>query len=87
MLDLTIKTDTHIPANIPDITIYDRKNRYATFIDISIPNDVKVINKTAKKIVKYSDLELEVQKYWDLLKVKTVPIIIGVLGYVCTCQK
>ena len=87
MWDLTIQTDAHIPANRPDITIHDRKNKYATFIDISIPNDVNVIKKTAEKLVKYRDLEIEVQKCWGLRKVKTVPIIIGALGSVCTGQK
>ena len=72
---------------MPDITIHDRKNKYATFIDISIPNDVNVIKKTAEKLVKYRDLEIEVQKCWGLRKVKTVPIIIGALGSVCTGQK
>ena len=37
----------------------------------------------AEKITKYRDLEIEIQKGWNLKKIKTIPIVIGALGTVC----
>ena len=82
MWDFTLITDKRIPANRPDITIHDRKNRTALLIDVSVPVDNNIIKKTAEKHVKYRDLEIELQKCWGLLKIKTVPIVIGALGSV-----
>ena len=38
--------------------------------------------KEAEKIVKYRDLEKEIQKCWNLKHVRTIPIVIGALGTV-----
>ena len=82
MWDFTLITDKRIPANRPDITIHDRKNRTAILIDVSVPVENNIVKKTAEKHVKYRDLEIELQKCWGLLKIKTVPIVIGALGSV-----
>ena len=37
--------------------------------------------KTAEKLSKYKDLEIEIEKTWGI-KTTTVPVIIGVLGLV-----
>ena len=84
MWDFTLITDKKIPANRPDITIHDRKNRKATLIDVSVPIDNNIVRKTAEKHVKYRDLEIEIQKCWGLKEIKTVPIVIGALGSVLT---
>ena len=42
------------------------------------------MEKTAEKLTKYKDLEIELQKCWDLKKTLTVPVIIGALGTVST---
>lgn len=44
---------------------------------------MNVINKQAEKITKYRDLEIEIQKYWNLKKVQTMPVVIGALGAIC----
>jgi len=82
MWDKAIRTDKQVYCNRPDITIHDRKNRECIFIDMSVPVCYNVIDKEAEKITKYRDLEIEVQKCWNLKTVKTVPIIIGALGSV-----
>ena len=38
--------------------------------------------KRSLKITKYRDLEIEIQKCWNLKKVRTIPIVIGALGSV-----
>ena len=84
MWDFTLITDKKIPANRPDITIHDRKNRKATLIDVSVPIDNNFVRKTAEKYVKYRDLEIEIKKCWGLKEITTVPIVIGALGSVLT---
>merc|ERR1712045_552932 len=65
-------------------TIHDRKNRKAILIDFSVPYDMNIVKKTAEKITKYRDLEIEIKKCWKLNNVITVPIIVGALGTVST---
>ena len=84
MWDKEILTDKKVQANRPDITIHDRKKQSAILIDVSVPNDKNIIAKTAEKLMKYRDLEIEIKKCWKLKKVKTIPIIIGALGSVST---
>ena len=83
MWDTPIQTDKKVKSNRPDITIHDTKKKSCIFIDVAIPICTNVTKKEAEKIVKYRDLEIEVQKCWDLKEVQTVPIIIGALGTVC----
>ena len=82
--DLPMITDTHTPANRPDIVIHDRKQKTAFLIDVSVPIDINVVKKTAEKHSKYRDLEIELQKCWGLKRIETIPIIIGALESVLT---
>jgi hypothetical protein len=83
MWDVPIITDKKVNCNRPDITIHDTINRTCKFIDVSVPVCRNVVRKEAEKIVKYRDLEIEVQKCWNLTNVRTIPIVIGALGTVC----
>ena len=82
--DKTILTDKKVNYNRPDITIHDTKNKECIFIDVSVPVCNNIVQKEAEKITKYRDLEIEVQKCWNLRKVRTIPIVIGALGSVTT---
>ena len=48
-------------------------------IDVAIPGDRNVIKKEAKKILKYKDLTIEIQRMWNV-KTRVIPVIIGVTG-------
>ena len=52
-------------------------------VDVAIPVCQNVVSKEAEKITKYRDLEVEIQKCWNLKKIRTIPIVIGALGSVC----
>ena len=84
MWDMAIITDKRVGHNRPDLVIHDTKKRNCLFIDVSIPNCYNVVSKEAEKITKYRDLEVEVQKCWNLKNVRTIPVVIGALGSVCT---
>ena len=48
-------------------------------IDVAISGDRNVIKKEAKKILKYKDLTIEIQRMWNV-KTKVIPEIIGATG-------
>jgi hypothetical protein len=48
-------------------------------IDVAIPGDRNVIQKDAKKILKYKDLTIEIQRMWNV-KTRVITVIIGTAG-------
>ena len=80
--DFAIRTDKVIKEHRPDIVILNKEKREAMLVDVAIPGDARVVNKELEKKVKYRDLSIEVQRLWELKKVKVVPIVIGALGAV-----
>jgi len=74
-----IQTDRTIPNNKPDTIIRDNENRTRMLIDVAISGDRNVIEKEAKKILKYKDLTTEIQRMWNI-KTKVMPVIIGATG-------
>ena len=49
--------------------------------DISIPSDRNIALKEIDKGSKYKDLELEIQRMWQM-KTEVIPVVVGVLGTV-----
>jgi hypothetical protein len=45
-------------------------------IDVAISRDRHVIKKEAKKILKYKELTIEIQRVWNI-KTRVIPVIIG----------
>jgi len=45
-------------------------------IDVAISGDRNLIKKEAKKILKYKDLTIEIQRVWKV-KTRVIPVIIG----------
>ena len=84
MWDYPLITEKKVGANRPDITIHDREAKSVIFVDFSVPYDMNIMEKTAEKLTKYRDLEIEIKKCWKLINIKTVPIVIGALGTVST---
>jgi hypothetical protein len=48
-------------------------------IDVAISGDRNVIKKEAKKILKYKDLTIEIQRMWKV-KTRVTPVLIGATG-------
>ena len=51
-------------------------------IDVAIPVCTNIVRKEAENLTKYRELEIELQKCWNLTEIKTVPVVYGTLGTV-----
>ena len=84
--DFTIQTDRHLSHNHPDILCVDFIKSHCFLIDVAIPGDSRLSNKVTKKLERYSNLKLEIQKMWSV-RVSVVLVVIGSLGSIPTCLK
>ena len=57
----------------------DNEKRTCLLIDMPIPNEKNTSLKTVEKLSKNKDLEIEIEKTWEL-KTTTVPVVSGALG-------
>ena len=79
MWDMPVNTDRTITANRPDIIIKDAVNSTYKLIDMSIPPERNMALKEIEKKSKYKDLELEIQRMWQM-KTEVIPVVVGALG-------
>ena len=77
--DTPIHTDKTIAANRPDIVLKNKENKTCLVIDITIPLNTNTSVKPTEKLIKYKDLEIEVERMWGL-KTTTVLVVMGALG-------
>jgi len=61
------------------IVIRDNEKGTCMLIDVEISGDRNVIKLEAKKILKYKDLTIEIQRMWNV-KTKVIPVITGATG-------
>ena len=59
---LPIHTDRTIATNRPNIVLKNKKDKTCLRIDIAIPLDTNTSVKTTEKLIKYKDLEIEVER-------------------------
>jgi hypothetical protein len=76
-----MQTDRTIPSNKPDIIIRDNEKGTCMLIDIAILADRNVIKKEAGMMLKYKDLNIEIQRMWNV-KARVILVIIGATGTV-----
>ena len=50
-------------------------------IDVAVPSDYNIRDKSTEKLSKYVDLQIECQRMWDK-RVEVIPVIIGATGIV-----
>ena len=77
--DRPVETTKVLEHNRPDVVVVDRKNKFWTLIDFSVPNDKNVLIKGEEKTKTYEDLAKEIRRIHKV-KTKIVPIIVGALG-------
>ena len=64
----------------PDIVVWDRKERSAIIIDVSVPNDFGINRAEREKVTKYQDLKNALRESWDLKEIDVIPVIVGATG-------
>jgi len=74
-----VQTHRTIHNNKPDIIIRNNEKGTCMLIDVAVSGDRNVIQKEAKKILKYKDLTVEIQRIWNV-KTKMITVIIGATG-------
>ena len=79
MWDMPVNTDRTITANRPDIIVKDSVNSTCKLIDMTVPSDRNIALKEIEKKSKYKDLEVEIQRIWQM-KTIVLPVVIGALG-------
>ena len=65
--DKVIPTGRFIENNAvkPDIVVWDRLNRSALIIDVSVPNDFGINRAEREKVTKYQDLKNALREEWE----------------------
>ena len=66
----------------PDLTIWNRKEKTAQLIEVSVPNDFGINQAERVKKTKYLDLMDDLKRSWKLNKIEVTPIIVGATGIV-----
>jgi hypothetical protein len=61
-----VQTDRTVPNYKPDIIISDNEKGTCVLIDVAISGDRNMIEKDVKKILKYKDLTIEIQRMWNV---------------------
>ena len=79
--DYDVRTGHVIQARKPDLILVQKETNKVTLIDVAIPWDSRVEEKSREKIEKYQDLKIEVRRLWQA-EVEVVPIVFGALGVI-----
>ena len=80
--DRTIYTDHTRLHNRPDITVLDKKQQKAIFIDVAIPATRNINRTHVEKCSRYVELAVETKRNWNLTEVKILPVVISAEGVV-----
>jgi len=69
-------TDREVLANRSEVIIKNKEDKICLLIDVVIPWDRNVIQRTSKKKLKYTNQSTEIQLVWNM-KCFVIPVIIG----------
>ena len=77
-MDTPVHTDQEVKADGPDIIIERKDDKSCLPIDVSIPANRNTSVKVVEKLLKYEDLNIEIERMLGMKKT-TVPVVIGAL--------
>ena len=88
----TVFYDTPIPAGRyiegraikPDIVLWNKKDKTAKIIEVTVPNDYGLCRAEREKIAKYQDLQYDLRRTWSLKEINIIPVVVGATGLVKT---
>lgn len=71
----------------PDIVVWDKIQKNAKIIEVSVPNDYGINRAEREKMHKYQDLKNDLRTTWDLDSIDIIPVIVGATGLLKTNMK
>ena len=66
----------------PDIVIWDKQEKSAKIIDVTVPNDYGLNRAERGKITKYQDLKNDLRTTWSLKNIDIIPVVVGATGLI-----
>ena len=84
--DFNVFTDKKLSARRPDIIFIDKIRKSGFIIDVNCPNDRNVLHNEVEKVMKYTELKIELERIWDV-HFQIIPIVIGCLGAISKKMK
>ena len=79
--DFNIYTDKKLSSRRPDIVIIYKRTNSGYIIDVNCPNVKNVLHNKTDKVMKYTDLKIELERIWGI-NFQIIPVVIGCLGAV-----
>ena len=79
--DMPISTDRELKANKPYKVVKDHQSKACYIIDISAPSERNMALKEVEKLSKYKDLEIEINRMWNM-NIIVIPVVIRNLGMI-----
>jgi len=68
-------------------TFWDKKNKEAKIIEVSVPNDFGLNRAERHKVNKYQDLKNDLRQTLKLETIDIIPVIVGATGLIKTNLK
>ena len=80
--DYVIPTATYLENSAvkPDIVIWNKAEKVATLVEVSVPNDGGLNRAEREKKTKYQGLMYDMKRNWNLREISIIPVIIGATG-------
>ena len=86
--NVTIFYDKIIPAGRyiegsaikPDIVIWNKQDKTAKIVEVTVPNDYGLNRAERVKIAKYQDLQSDLRRTWSLKEIYIIPVVVGATG-------
>ena len=80
--DKVIPTATYLEnaAVKPDLVIWDKAEKRAMIIEVSVPHDSGLNRAEREKVTKYQGLMHDMRRNWNLKEISIVPVISGATG-------
>ena len=80
--DQVIPTATYLEnaAVKPDLVIWNRAEKVAIIIEVSVPHDSGINRAEREKVTKYQGLMYDMKRNWKLKNTYIVPVIAGATG-------
>ena len=80
--DKIIPTGRYIEGSAikPDIVIWNKQEKTAKIVEVTVPNDYGLNRAERVKIAKYQDLQSDLRTTWSLKEIDIIPVVVGATG-------